>query len=96
MDFLHYVTRINCLTGAIISETHITNKFIYITKYDPPHTYPKFNCITDNANLKESGRNCLLGPGEQRGDIGFGKSSIKTRHDANFARYEKMCFRKYC
>jgi hypothetical protein len=22
VDFLHYVTRINCLTGAIISETH--------------------------------------------------------------------------
>jgi hypothetical protein len=36
VDFLHYVTRINCLTGAIISETHTTNKYIYITKYDPP------------------------------------------------------------
>jgi hypothetical protein len=35
VDFLHYVTSINCLTGAIISET--TNKYIYITKYDPPH-----------------------------------------------------------
>ncbi len=28
VDFLHYVTRINCLTGAIISETHTTNKYI--------------------------------------------------------------------
>jgi hypothetical protein len=32
----YYVTRINCLTGAIISETYITNKYIYITTYDPP------------------------------------------------------------
>jgi hypothetical protein len=36
VDFLHYVTRINCLTGATISETHTTNKYIYKTKYDPP------------------------------------------------------------
>jgi hypothetical protein len=36
VDFLHYVTRINCLTGAIISETHTTNKYIYIPKYNPP------------------------------------------------------------
>ncbi len=48
-------------------------------------------------NLKEAAENAYLGPGEQRGDIGFGKSSIKTKHDANFARYKKMCFfRKYC
>jgi hypothetical protein len=39
VDFLHYVTRINSLTGAIISETHTTNKYIYITKYDPPHCH---------------------------------------------------------
>jgi hypothetical protein len=39
MDFLHYITRINCLTGAITSETHITNKYIYITKYDPPQLF---------------------------------------------------------
>jgi hypothetical protein len=28
VDFLHYVTKINCLTGATISETHIRNKYI--------------------------------------------------------------------
>jgi hypothetical protein len=26
VDFLHYDTRINCLTGAIISETHTRHK----------------------------------------------------------------------
>ncbi len=36
VDFLHYVSRINCLTGAIISETHTRHKHILITKYDPP------------------------------------------------------------
>ncbi len=36
VDFLHYVTRINCLTGATISETHTTNKYIYTNQYDPP------------------------------------------------------------
>jgi hypothetical protein len=35
VDFLHYITRINCLTGAIISETHTTNRYIFITKYNP-------------------------------------------------------------
>ncbi len=29
MDFLHYYTRIKCLTGAIISETHTRHKYIY-------------------------------------------------------------------
>jgi hypothetical protein len=28
VDFLHYVTQTNCLTGAIIRETHIRNKYI--------------------------------------------------------------------
>jgi hypothetical protein len=46
VDFLHYVTRINCLTGATISETHTTNKYIYITKYDPPQ-YPHFIDVID-------------------------------------------------
>jgi len=30
VDFLHYVTRINCLTGAIISQTHTRHKHILI------------------------------------------------------------------
>jgi hypothetical protein len=30
VDFLHYVTRINCLTGAIISETHTRHKHVLI------------------------------------------------------------------
>jgi hypothetical protein len=29
VDFLHYYTRIKCLTGAIISETHTRHKYIY-------------------------------------------------------------------
>jgi hypothetical protein len=28
VDFLHYITRINCLTGAITSETQTNNKYI--------------------------------------------------------------------
>ena len=28
VDFLHYITRINCLTGAITSETQTRNKYI--------------------------------------------------------------------
>jgi hypothetical protein len=49
VDFLHYVTRINCLNGAIISETHTTNKYIYITKYDPPQCY---FFLVENMELK--------------------------------------------
>ncbi len=39
VDFLHYVKRINCLTGATINETLTTNKYIYTTKYDPPQYF---------------------------------------------------------
>jgi hypothetical protein len=40
VDFLHYITRINCLTGTIIAR-HILriNLFTYVTEYDPPQYF---------------------------------------------------------
>jgi hypothetical protein len=42
VDFLHYVTQINCLTGAIIAR-HILRR-LYLNKQldDPPHYFNFF------------------------------------------------------
>ncbi len=54
VDFLHYITQINCLTGAIIAR-HILRR-LYLNKqlYDPPHEPPPVCIFTKvQAGLKE-------------------------------------------
>ncbi len=54
VDFLHYNSRINCLTGAIISETRHDIKYILITKCSPPHGPPPVcGFMKTQAGLKE-------------------------------------------
>jgi hypothetical protein len=51
VDFLHYNTRINCLTGAIISETRHDIKYILITKYSPPQCSIKLFSVSKILSL---------------------------------------------
>jgi hypothetical protein len=54
VDFLNYVTQINCLTGAIIARHILRIIYIQITKYNPPQEPPP-DCILMKvqAGLKE-------------------------------------------
>ncbi len=39
VDFLHYVTQINCLTGAIIARQILRRLYLNKLLYDPPQNF---------------------------------------------------------
>ena len=60
MDFLHYDTRINCLTGAIISETHTRHKYILLNKIQSSTSFLLlYNHLCHQSNKGSCQKNLL-------------------------------------
>jgi hypothetical protein len=90
VDFLHYVTQINCLTGAIISETyirHISRMNIFndytILHRSPPrlHLHEGAGWTVGAASAGDTGPKPVCGGEDRRcGRAGHRRARVRTGH----------------